>query len=184
MNEGTVVVLLGVLFLMLMILAPLPGSIAKSRNHPNAEAINMLGWLGMLFGGVLWIIALVWAHSAVANPVEKSNGSPRPRPIPMRPPEFEVIGNKGGKQVRLKFEAADQDEARFLAAEQQIEVQGLRKVRDAMPEPGTDFLVAGTDTKTNQERSVIIRAMDRQMAYKRAVEQGLSHVNTLEPMPQ
>ena len=43
-------------------LAKLPGQKAKERGHPQQEAINVLGWLGLLFGGVPWLIALVWAY--------------------------------------------------------------------------------------------------------------------------
>jgi hypothetical protein len=43
-------------------LASLPGKKAAQRNHPQAEAINILGWLGLLFGGVGWVVALVWTH--------------------------------------------------------------------------------------------------------------------------
>ena len=39
-----------------------PGKKAAERNHPQAEAINILGWLGLLTGGVGWVVALVWAH--------------------------------------------------------------------------------------------------------------------------
>ena len=44
-------------------LGSLPGKKAAERNHPQAEAINILGWLGLLFGGVGWMVALVWAHT-------------------------------------------------------------------------------------------------------------------------
>ena len=33
-------------------LAKLPGSKARERGHPQAEAINVLSWVGLLFGGV------------------------------------------------------------------------------------------------------------------------------------
>ncbi len=46
-----------------VVLAMLPGKIAKSRNHPQAEAINIGGWLGALFAGVLWPIFLVWSYT-------------------------------------------------------------------------------------------------------------------------
>ena len=39
-----------------------PGKKAKERNHPQAEAITVLGWLGLLFGGVGWVVAVVWAY--------------------------------------------------------------------------------------------------------------------------
>ncbi len=42
----------------------LPGKIARTRNHPHAEAIGIGSWLGLLFGGVLWAVILVWAYTA------------------------------------------------------------------------------------------------------------------------
>jgi hypothetical protein len=44
-------------------LAKLPGQKALDRNHPQADAINVLGWVGLLFGGIPWLIALVWAYT-------------------------------------------------------------------------------------------------------------------------
>lgn len=46
-----------------IVLAMLPGKIARSRNHPQAEAINIGGWLGALLGGVLWPLILIWAYT-------------------------------------------------------------------------------------------------------------------------
>jgi amino acid transporter len=43
-------------------LARLPGQIAQKRDHPQAEAINAAGWLGLLLTlGVVWALALIWA---------------------------------------------------------------------------------------------------------------------------
>ena len=59
-----ILVVLGLLGLWIFVeLGSLPGKKAAQRNHPQAEAINILGWLGLLFGGVGWMLALVWAHS-------------------------------------------------------------------------------------------------------------------------
>ncbi len=44
-------------------LAMLPGRIARSRNHPQAEAINVGGWLGALLLFVLWPLVLIWAFT-------------------------------------------------------------------------------------------------------------------------
>jgi len=44
-------------------LAMLPGRIAKSRNHPQAEAINVGGWVGALLLFVLWPLVLIWAFT-------------------------------------------------------------------------------------------------------------------------
>jgi hypothetical protein len=42
----------------------LPGHIAKSRNHPWAQAVTVAGWITLIFGFALWPIALIWAHRA------------------------------------------------------------------------------------------------------------------------
>jgi hypothetical protein len=38
----------------------LPGRIAIARNHPEADAVNLMGWVGFL-AIVPWIQALIWA---------------------------------------------------------------------------------------------------------------------------
>ena len=43
-------------------LGSLPGKKAAERQHPQADAIKVLGWLGLIAGGVGWIVAMVWAH--------------------------------------------------------------------------------------------------------------------------
>ena len=45
-----------------MTLAAMPGEKAREFGHPQARAINVLGWLGLLLGIIPWLIALVWAH--------------------------------------------------------------------------------------------------------------------------
>jgi hypothetical protein len=42
-------------------LGGLPGRIASARGHPQAAAINICGWLGLVVFA-LWPIALVWAY--------------------------------------------------------------------------------------------------------------------------
>ncbi len=41
----------------------LPGQIARQRAHPQADAINVAGWLGLLTLGLLWPFALIWAFT-------------------------------------------------------------------------------------------------------------------------
>lgn len=56
-------------------LADIPGNIAKSKGHPQAKAIHILGWLGLLMGGVGWVLAMVWANMSpgpVIAPESKS----------------------------------------------------------------------------------------------------------------
>ena len=44
----------------LVLILGLPGRIAIARRHPEAEAVNMMGWIGFL-AVVPWIQALMWA---------------------------------------------------------------------------------------------------------------------------
>jgi hypothetical protein len=43
-----------------MFVLGLPGRIAMARNHPDADAINIMGWLGFL-AVVPWMQAFMWA---------------------------------------------------------------------------------------------------------------------------
>ena len=43
-------------------LAGMPGRDARKRGHPDAEAIALLGWLGLPLGGLGWLVAMVWAR--------------------------------------------------------------------------------------------------------------------------
>ena len=63
----TVLILLTIALLVLFDLAGMPGRNARERNHPSADAISILGWLGLLFGGVPWLIAMVWARMDPVN---------------------------------------------------------------------------------------------------------------------
>ena len=53
------VIIIGVAFF----IGNLPGSVAKKRNHPNADAIVMGSWATLIFGVVLWPLVLMWAYS-------------------------------------------------------------------------------------------------------------------------
>ena len=52
-------IIIGVVFF----IGNLPGSVAKKRNHPNADAIVMGSWAALIFGVVLWPLVLMWAYS-------------------------------------------------------------------------------------------------------------------------
>jgi CBS domain containing-hemolysin-like protein len=41
----------------------LPEKIAHKRNHPQTEAIQVLCLLSLVFGGLLWPLAWLWAYS-------------------------------------------------------------------------------------------------------------------------
>ena len=69
-----------------VILGYLPGKIARDRNHPQADAINVCGWFGALSLGLLLPLAYIWAYtnprwqesednrSATANNSEEATG--------------------------------------------------------------------------------------------------------------
>ena len=44
-------------------MAKFPGQKAREREHTQAEAINVLAWVGLLLGIVPWVVALVWAYT-------------------------------------------------------------------------------------------------------------------------
>jgi hypothetical protein len=48
-------------------LAGLPGSVARGRGHPEADAIAVLGWLSLLTLFATWPVAIVWAYSRPAQ---------------------------------------------------------------------------------------------------------------------
>jgi hypothetical protein len=39
-----------------------PGYIARKRNHPWAQAVEVAGWVTLICGFVLWPISLIWAY--------------------------------------------------------------------------------------------------------------------------
>lgn len=49
-------------------LGRVPGAIARARNHPQADAIAVCGWMGLITL-VLWPVALVWAYLAPGKPL-------------------------------------------------------------------------------------------------------------------
>jgi hypothetical protein len=49
-------------------LGSLPGEIARSRNHPQADAISVCGWMGVITL-VLWPLALIWAYLKPDKPL-------------------------------------------------------------------------------------------------------------------
>ncbi len=83
------IVLLVAVIAIWAILGMLPGKIARSRNHPQADAINMCGWWGVLTMGILMPLAFIWAY---AKPVAK--------PVDLDVPT-EGVGTEAGKEEAL-----------------------------------------------------------------------------------
>jgi len=57
---ASIFVLVVAAVVLIVFLMGLPGRIAIARKHPDAEAVNMMGWLGFL-AVVPWIQAFIWA---------------------------------------------------------------------------------------------------------------------------
>lgn len=70
-------------------LAILPGRIARQRGHPQADAINVCGWMGALTMGILAPLAFIWAYT---------------RPV-MQPIEMEPSATPEGTESRNEQEA-------------------------------------------------------------------------------
>lgn len=45
-----------------LLLGYMPGRIARQRSHPQADAISICGWMGLLTFGLLLPVAYVWAY--------------------------------------------------------------------------------------------------------------------------
>lgn len=67
------------LLYVLYFLGGLPGKTAGKRHHPQADAIKILGWLGLFTGGIVWCVALVWAYY---YPTTLSNDANSGDPLP------------------------------------------------------------------------------------------------------
>ena len=64
-----IAILLAAVIWLVVLLGSMPGNIAKKRGHPQTEAIQALGWIGIITLGISWFIAFVWAYT---NPAGKS----------------------------------------------------------------------------------------------------------------
>lgn len=57
---AVIVALIGAFLAAAVFVLGLPGRIAIARKHPDAEAINIMGWLGFM-AVVPWMQAFMWA---------------------------------------------------------------------------------------------------------------------------
>jgi hypothetical protein len=69
------IVLIASTVAVVVFLAMLPGMIAKSRNHPWAQAVTVGGWVTLFLGFVLWPVVLIWAY--VDWPAPRAQGAAR-----------------------------------------------------------------------------------------------------------
>jgi len=57
-----IAIVLALVIWLVVLLGSMPGDIARKRQHPQAEAISALGWVGIITMGLGWFIAIVWAY--------------------------------------------------------------------------------------------------------------------------
>jgi hypothetical protein len=57
---AVVIALAGAFLAVVVFILGLPGRIAIARRHPDADAINIMGWLGFM-AVVPWMQAFIWA---------------------------------------------------------------------------------------------------------------------------
>jgi hypothetical protein len=83
----------------------LPEKIAHKRNHPQTEAIQVLCLLSLVFGGMLWPLAWLWAFS---KPVlyKMAYGTDKAEGHDARPDEkpVEAVEDLRGEVARLRSE--------------------------------------------------------------------------------
>ncbi len=49
-------------------LGQMPGKTARERGHPQSDAIDLAGWLGLILTmGVVWVFAMIWARTVPAD---------------------------------------------------------------------------------------------------------------------
>jgi len=78
LNGLTIVVLILLVVVagvIVVTLGTLPAKIAREREHPQAEAINVMSWLGVITLGLLWPIALIWAYTRSPYTLQAGAGS-------------------------------------------------------------------------------------------------------------
>lgn len=70
----------------------LPEKIAEKRHHPQLEAIKTICLLSLVFGGMLWPIAWIWAYSkpvlhrlAYGHPADRREGTNIEQPATREP---------------------------------------------------------------------------------------------------
>ena len=103
------IITLGTVLLVILILG-LPGKIAIARKHPEAEAVNLMGWVGFL-AIVPWIQALIWAF---------------------KPADVVDI-----RRYPSEVAAATEEEIQRLSGK--LAVKKTKKPKDEKPEPKSDF---------------------------------------------
>jgi heme/copper-type cytochrome/quinol oxidase subunit 2 len=112
-----------VLIVLFWLVHILPEKIAHNRHHPQFEAIRTLCLLSLVFGGLLWPLAWIWAYT---KPVmhKLAYGTDKHVDAEPYPGESPDVEHRGGLQERLA-----RLEAKGLSA---ADLQPLRADIDAL----------------------------------------------------
>src|SRR5262245_43198953 len=87
----------------------LPEKIAERRGHPQADAITTLCLLSLLFGGLLWPLAWIWAYSRpvfykMAYGHDRVEHEPEPDALPAPSPTPHELTPPAGGGVASEIE--------------------------------------------------------------------------------
>jgi hypothetical protein len=64
-----VLIVIVLVFYTFIYIHDIPYEIAKHRNHPQAEAIHVAGWLSLFTLHAIWPIVFIWAVSKQGRPL-------------------------------------------------------------------------------------------------------------------
>ena len=65
-------IIIAAIVVVFVVLGMLPGKIARQRQHPQVQAINVASWLALIFGFAAWPFVMVWAYlRPVARPLDQ-----------------------------------------------------------------------------------------------------------------
>jgi hypothetical protein len=99
----------------------LPEKIAEKKKHPQAKAIQTLCLLSLVFGGMLWPLAWLWAYSkpvmyklAYGTDVAEPEHEP---PSPPPPPQADVPRTAAASEMRLLEQKIAELEAQIAREE-------------------------------------------------------------------
>jgi hypothetical protein len=67
------IIMIGLIISLIWFLGGMPGRVAASRNHPNAQAIQVGGWASLFCGIVIWPIVLMWAYAKPTRQASATN---------------------------------------------------------------------------------------------------------------
>ena len=96
----------------------LPEKIAEKVNHPQKDAIHMICLLSLVFGGLLWPIAFIWAktkpvlhkmaYGTDKHPDAHKDAKDAPPPPSLQPPVPGEIRQEDLAQLRAQLDSLEQ----------------------------------------------------------------------------